>query len=116
LLKEKITIILTTPYLDEAERCNRVALMHKGEILGLDTPSSIKQKFGKEVVEIICTKIREAYKLIRDEIGYEVQMFGDRINVIVGNIKTDFPNIETVLKNNSIEILSYREVTPSLEN
>ncbi|RPI71836.1 MAG: ABC transporter ATP-binding protein, partial [Ignavibacteriales bacterium] len=116
LLKEKITIVLTTPYLDEAERCNHVALMHKGEILGLDTPGSIKQKLGKEVVEIICTKIRDAYRLIRDEIGYEVQMFGDRINIIVDSIKTDFPHIEGVLKNNSIEILSYREVTPSLEN
>lgn len=116
LLKEKITIVLTTPYLDEAERCNRVALMHKGEMLNIDTPGNIKQQLGKDVIEIICTKIREAYKVVRDEIGFEVQMFGDRINVIVNNIKNDFPQIEKTFKSHSIEIQSYREVTPSLEN
>ncbi|MDO8549753.1 MAG: ABC transporter ATP-binding protein [Ignavibacteria bacterium] len=116
LIKEKITIVLTTPYLDEAERCNRVALMNKGEIISLDTPNKIKQALEKEIIEIVCTKIREAYKLIRDEIGFEVQMFGDRINVIINNIEKDYPKIEKALKEHSVEILNYRKITPSLEN
>jgi ABC-2 type transport system ATP-binding protein len=48
LLKEGITIFMSTPYLDEAERCNRVALMNKGEIIALDTPGKIKDMLGKK--------------------------------------------------------------------
>ncbi|OGU74898.1 MAG: multidrug ABC transporter ATP-binding protein [Ignavibacteria bacterium RBG_16_34_14] len=116
LIKEKITVVLTTPYLDEAERCNRVALMHKGEIISLDTPNQIKQTLEKEVIEIVCTKIREAYVLIRDKVGFEVQMFGDRINVIINNVQRDYPIIEKAFKEHSIEIYYYRKITPSLEN
>ena len=116
LSKEGITIFMTTPYIDEAERCNRVAFMHNGEIISLDTPGKIKQTLNKEVIEIVCTKIREAYKLIKDEPRFEVQMFGDRINVIISSIEKDYPIIENLLKKNSIEILNYRHITPSLEN
>jgi ABC-2 type transport system ATP-binding protein len=116
LLKEEITVLLTTPYLDEAERCNRVALMHEGKILSLDVPNKIKENLEKEVIEIVCSKIREAYKLIKMQTGFEVQMFGDRINVIVDKIETDYPGLEKLLKNNLIEIISFRRITPSLEN
>jgi len=116
LSKEGITIFMTTPYIDEAERCNRVAFMHNGEIISLDTPGKIKQTLNKEVIEIVCTKIRDAYKLIRDETGFEVQMFGDRINVIINSIEKDYPVIENLLRKNEIEILNYRNITPSLEN
>ena len=49
LIKEGITILMSTPYLDEAERCNHVALMNKGKILGLDTPQNIKKSIEREV-------------------------------------------------------------------
>ncbi|HVO75305.1 MAG TPA: ABC transporter ATP-binding protein [Ignavibacteriaceae bacterium] len=116
LQREEITIVLTTPYLDEAERCNRVALMHEGKILSLDAPNKIKENLEKEIIEIVCTKIREAYKVIRQQTNFEVQMFGDRINVIVDSMKKDYPFIEQLLKKNSIEIINYRKISPSLEN
>jgi ABC-2 type transport system ATP-binding protein len=116
LLKEKITIVLTTPYLDEAERCNRVALMHNGKILRLDTPAKIKETLKKETIEIVCSKIREAYKLIRDKTEFEVQMFGDRITIIINSIENDYPVIKNLLEKNSLEVLDYRKITPTLEN
>jgi len=116
LSKEGITIFMTTPYIDEAERCNRVAFMHNGKIISIDSPNKIKETLNKEVVEIVCTQIRKAYRFIRDETGFEVQMFGDRINVIINSIEKDYPVIENILKKNSIEILNYRQITPSLEN
>ena len=67
LMKEGITILMTTPYLDEAERCNRVALMDKGKIIVLDTPKAVKNSIKKVIAEIVCTKVREAYKLVKDE-------------------------------------------------
>jgi ABC-2 type transport system ATP-binding protein len=116
LLKEGITIFMSTPYLDEAERCNRVALMSNGKIISLDTPQKIKASLEKDVIEIICTKIREAYKLIQQNFPFEIQMFGDRINLIVDEYETDYRRIEKLLNDNSIEILNRRLVTPSLEN
>ena len=116
LLKEGITIFMSTPYLDEAERCNRVALMSNGKIISLDTPQKIKGSLEKDVIEIVCNKIREAYKLIQQNFPFEIQMFGDRINIIVDEYETDYKRIEKLLSDNSIEILNHRLITPSLEN
>ncbi|MEJ2493261.1 MAG: ABC transporter ATP-binding protein, partial [Ignavibacteriaceae bacterium] len=116
LLKEGITIFMSTPYLDEAERCNRVALMSNGKIISLDTPQKIKGSLEKDVIEIVCNKIREAYKLIQQNFPFEIQMFGDRINIIVDEYETDYKRIEKLLNDNSIEILNHRLITPSLEN
>jgi drug efflux transport system ATP-binding protein len=116
LIKEGITIFMSTPYLDEAERCNRVALMNKGLILSLDTPQKIKSSLNMIIVEIVCSDIRAAYLFIRDKLNMEVQMFGDRINVIIENYEKDYPKIEKLLTQNSIEIINKRIISASLEN
>ena len=116
LLKEGITIFMTTPYLDEAERCTRVAMMNKGEIIAMDSPAEIKKSIGKQVIEIVCAPSRKAYDLFKHYDKYEAQMFGDRINVVVNNYEEEFPSIERLLKNNRVTISDYRTITPSLEN
>jgi ABC-2 type transport system ATP-binding protein len=116
LLQEEITIFMSTSYLDEAERCNRVAMLNRGEIIALDPPQKIKTSMEKEVVEIICNPLRTAYLLIKDQTGYNSQMFGDRINVLVNTYQQDYPIIEKLLKKNKIRITGKRMVTPSLEN
>ncbi len=116
LLKEEITIFMTTPYLDEAERCNRVALMHNGKIISLDTPKKIKASIQKEVIEIVCSPVRSAYKLIKGKTDYEIQMFGDRVDVMVSSNENDYPKLESLLKENKIEITSHRVISASLEN
>lgn len=114
LIKEGITIFMTTPYLDEAERCNRVAMMNKGEIIAIDKPTEIKKLINKQVVEIVCTPSRKAYEILKDK--YESQMFGDRINLVVDDESKDYPEIEKLLNQNKITIKDKRVVTPSLEN
>ncbi len=116
LLKEGITIFMTTPYLDEAERCNRVALMHNGKIISLDTPKKIKGSINKEVIEIVCSNAREAQKLVKENTNYEVQMFGDRVNVMVNNYETEYKSLEDLLERNGIAIINHRQVSASLEN
>lgn len=116
ILKDGITILMSTPYLDEAERCTRVALMNEGKIISLDTPKNIKASINKDVIEIVCSEIRKAYNIIRNNFDYESQMFGDRINVMVNNYKNDYPQIENLLKGISINVINHREITPSLEN
>ncbi|MBU0558618.1 MAG: ABC transporter ATP-binding protein [Bacteroidetes bacterium] len=116
LLKEEITIIMTTPYLDEAERCNRVAMMNKGKIIALDTPRNIKKEIQKDVVEIVCNPIRTAYKILKDNFDFDVQMFGDRINAVVNNYKEDSERIKISLSDSNVFVTSIRQTTPSLEN
>jgi ABC-2 type transport system ATP-binding protein len=116
LLKEGITIFMSTPYLDEAERCNRVALMNAGEIIALDTPQKIKEKMNKQIIEIICSPVREAYRTIKRNTTLEVQMFGDRINVVVENYKSELSSIKKMLAENKVQITDERIITPSLEN
>jgi ABC-2 type transport system ATP-binding protein len=116
LLKEGITVFMSTPYLDEAERCSRVALMHKGKIISLDTPQRIKESIKVEIAEIVCTNVRDANKLVKDNLNNEVQLFGDRINVVIDKGNNNLEQVLNLLKNNSIEVINYRIVPPSLEN
>jgi ABC-2 type transport system ATP-binding protein len=116
LIKEGITILMSTPYLDEAERCNRVALMNKGTILGLDTPQNIKKSIDREVIEIVCPAARKAYKIIKSEPGFEVQLFGDRIDIVVKNSADSLNKIINLFKQKELVISSHRIIPPSLEN
>ena len=116
LIKEGLTIFMSTPYLDEAERCNRVALMNKGEIIALDTPRKIKELMEKQTLEIVCAPVRKAYQIIKQQTNFETQMFGDRVDIIVDDVDKDYILLEKLLKENSIEIYDNRVVTPSLEN
>ena len=116
LIKEGITIFMSTPYLDEAERCHRVALMNKGEIMSIDEPRKIKASIHKEIIEIVSPQARRAYKLVQQNMGNEVQLFGDRINVVADSYEKEYGKIETLLKQNGVTIESSRSIPPSLEN
>lgn len=116
LLKEGITIFMTTPYLDEAERCNRIALMNNGEIISWDTPKNVKASLKEQIVEIVCSPSREAYNTIKANTEYEVQMYGDRLNVALQNYDEQYKNLERLLTDNNVEIYDHRVITPSLEN
>ena len=116
LQKDGITIFMTTPYLDEAERCNRVALMDKGKIISCDTPKNIKDSMQMKVIEIVCSPIREAYNAIKSKTDYEVQMYGDRLNVSVFQYERDYAIIKKLFYENSIIETDKRLITPSLEN
>lgn len=115
LQRDGITIFMTTPYLDEAERCNRVALMHRGIIISLDTPTKIKESTNKKTLEIITNDIRTSYKILANH-AVEAQIFGDRINVMISNYDVEFPMIEKLLSSNNIKIISSKVMQPSLEN
>lgn len=118
LLRQNITIIMSTPYLDEAERCTRVGLIHRGKLMVVDTPANVKKHMRGEVIELVpAGNIRAAAALLkRSGIAREVQTFGDRLNVIVTNRATDLPAIEAELKRAGFPVLERRDVSPSLEN
>jgi ABC-2 type transport system ATP-binding protein len=117
LLKSGITIVMSTPYLDEAERCSRVALMNKGRIMMVDAPANLKRTMHGDVLEIVCDRVRDGFKLLKGQPNvYEVQAFGDRLNVIVKNASHDLSAVESILSRQGISIRSSRIISPSLEN
>ena len=90
--------------------------MNTGKIISLDTPKHIKSSINKQVVEIVCNQVRDAYKLVKDQTDFEVQMFGDRIDVMVNNFDNDYKILEKILHDNEVEIVSHRIISASLEN
>ena len=117
LLKQGITIVMTTPYLDEAERCTRVALMNRGSLMRVDTPEGMKSAMVGEILEIVCDRVRDASALLREEEGGpEVQAFGDRIHVIGRSTASREAAIRRTLERGRIRVTSIRRIEPSLEN
>jgi ABC-2 type transport system ATP-binding protein len=117
LLARGITIIMSTPYLDEAERCTRVALMSRGKAMVVSTPSEIKEQMPGQVIEIVCSPVREAFRALkgRPEI-MEVQAFGDRLNIVVRDAKRDTPAVERILRGAGVSLIAVRGISPTLEN
>ncbi len=117
LLQQGITIVMSTPYLDEAERCSRVAMINKGRLMRVDTPAALKDAMHGEVVEIVCDRVREGFRLLKERWpAAEVQAFGDRLNVIVDDAQRDSPELRKTLQAAGIAIAALRVISPSLEN
>jgi ABC-2 type transport system ATP-binding protein len=117
LLKQGITIVMSTPYLDEVERCSRVALLNQGVALRIDTPEALKKEMEGEVLEIVCDPVRGGYSALRGRPEVlEVQAFGDRLNVIVRNASNDLSAVERVLRGSGIVPTAVRTIGPTLEN
>lgn len=116
LLHEGITILISTPYLDEAERFSRIIMLANGRIMKFDTPSNIKAGMKKQIIEMITPAIRETYELLKNNSGFEVQIFGDRIDAAVNDYERDYPVIKDLLGKNGIEITDHRLKPVSLEN
>jgi len=117
LLRRGITIFMSTPYLDEAERCSRVGLMNQGKLMAADTPQAVRRLMRGEVIEVVCADIRKAFEVLKrpPALG-EVQAFGDRLNIVVGNAAADFPAIAARLREAGIVAIDRRVIPPSLEN
>jgi ABC-2 type transport system ATP-binding protein len=117
LLRSGITIVMTTPYMDEAERCSRVGLLSGGRLLAADTPQGVKSLMRGIVIEIVCPEIRRAFAVLKSLPGLrEVQLFGDRLNVVVDEAEKETALIEAALLNAGIPVIQKRVLPPSLEN
>jgi ABC-2 type transport system ATP-binding protein len=117
LLEKGMTIMVTTPYLDEAERGSRVGLMDKGRFVVVDAPAALKSMMKGEVVELICDDNRKAASALKNIPGLtDVQTFGDRLNVVIDDTGKTRPEIERKLGQSGLKILDWRRVSPSLEN
>ncbi len=116
LLKEGVTIFVSTSYLDEAERCTRICLMHKGKILMDDNPAAIKKSLGMPMVEMWSDDARNAIDIIKSVKGVQsVSLYGNKLHVAI--TKSELVNdIIVNLSRSGIEIRGHREILPSIED
>jgi len=100
LYSQGITVVVTTPYMDEAERCNRVSLLFEGQVLAAGTPQEIKSRVKGQVLVVRNVPTHEGEKLLAqlpDVI--EVQTYGHQLNLIVdGDAKTIQTQVEQALE------------------
>ncbi len=83
LLREKVTIFVSTAYLDEAERCNRVGLIHRGRLLACGTPDEVKKLMRGTILEIRAEEPRQAVTVLKERLpAVSVGLFGDRVHVV----------------------------------
>jgi drug efflux transport system ATP-binding protein len=117
-LSQGITIVMATPYLDEAERCSRVALLNGGGLLALDTPAALSQSLPGALYEVIVGDHRRAAALLREIAGVgDVQMFGDRVHVrLARDDRTMLDVLAERLHHAGIAVTSVRPISTSLED
>lgn len=116
LQKEGVTIFVSTAYLDEAERCNRVALLHKGKLLALDTVEGVKGLLKGTLLELRSDRPREAARLLREARVGSVALFGDRVHILVAEGEAGQASIEATLKGSGMEVLGLKVIEPDLED
>lgn len=117
LLKQGVTLFVSTPYMDEAERCNRVALMDKGKVILCDTPPGLKAHMRGDMFEIIAqpaSAVKAA--LMGTDFVLGVQIFGDRQHVWVRNGADDEARVLAALAANGVTVSSIRKIIPGLED
>ncbi|HEU4712875.1 MAG TPA: ATP-binding cassette domain-containing protein [Pyrinomonadaceae bacterium] len=117
LSREGMTMVVATPYLDEAERCHRVALMHDGEIHNVGTPSAIRTGLGLDRLQVRSENLGQAEEVLSSvgEIA-DVQRFGDRLDVMVRDAESGAKTTSDALAKSGIALTEIKSTSPTLEN
>ncbi len=121
LAADGLTILVATPYLDEAERCNRVALMHLGEIRELGTPKELRHNLHATRLEVRAADLGKAEELLAAEVDRnntitDVQRFGDRLDVMAADPDQGRTVIEDTLRSGHLTFEKITADEPTLEN
>ncbi|NWF55889.1 MAG: ABC transporter ATP-binding protein [Syntrophaceae bacterium] len=117
LLREEVTIFVSTAYLDEAERCHRIALMHQGRLLSIGAPKEIKGLMKGELWELCCEPRMKAVETVKALSGVKgAGIFGDRVHVLFDHGPDAEERMKRALLGAGFEILSLRKIPPSLED
>ena len=111
-----LTMVMATPYLDEAERCTRVALLHEGRLLAQDEPSRLQARTEGVMVEVVVGEPREALRMLRGRLGVDrVQLFGDRLHVRLDH-GHPIESVREWLSDAGVSVADVRAIPPTLED
>ncbi len=111
-----VTLIISTPYMDEAERCSRVGLMYQGEMIMCDTPEQIKAMIQGELIVLWPTQVRRAREIVQELPGVsEIQIFGDQLRVFAQDVEGTMDAIREALEVRDIDIRDVQRGEPRME-
>ena len=121
LAGQGLTVLLATPYLDEAERCHRIALIHLGQIQQIGTPDEFRASLHAKRIELRTPDLRKALRAVRKVTGpdndiFDVQRFGDRLDLLSHSPDAARRTMEEIMRSEGIHIDSLRVDEPTLEN
>jgi drug efflux transport system ATP-binding protein len=117
LREEGVTILITTAYLDEAERCNRLALLHNGRVLYCDTPAALKQRMPGAVLAVMSTAPREVRTAIGAHDGVSNIIFiGGGVHAVVDQADLRIPQLRAALQTQNVPFDDITVVAPTIED
>ncbi|MGJ5673817.1 MAG: ATP-binding cassette domain-containing protein [Nostochopsis sp.] len=119
LSAEGMTIIVATPYLDEAERCDRVALMYSGQIHEIGTPAQLRANLGLRRLEVRTSNLEIAEQVLSNNSPaniVDVQTFGDRLDVLVEDATVGETQVRELFQQQQLSSPKIEENEPTLEN
>lgn len=115
LLRDGVTIFVSTAYLDEAERCNRVALLHEGRIIGSGTPDQVKELLPGRTWEVVAETPRRAAQVLREQFPQAgVTLYGDRLHFTAENVPAE--QVRAALESGRMAVTDVRPIRSSLED
>ncbi len=115
---EGVTVFVTTHYLDEAEQCDRLALMHAGRLVALGTVAELKTVFaGSTMLEVACPRTVEALEALGGQPwARETAVFGNRVHVLVDGGEEGLRRVRALLEGAGNAPVTVRPIVPSLEH
>lgn len=117
LLAEGIAVVVTTPYMDEAVRCNRLGFMMNGRILTEGTPRQLTRQFVGHVLELIATPKEHAKEIVRqDPAVRDALAFGDRLHLHVTMLDEAMNRLPSLLQEAGMTVTALRPIPPTLED
>ena len=118
LSEQGTTIFVTTHYMDEAEYCDRLGLIYRGQLIALGAPEELKTGFmSEDVIELNCENVHEAMEFIEELDGIrQVALFGRRLHVVAENADRALPTIREALTGKGITVHGMEKILPSLED
>ncbi|MFN8598796.1 MAG: ABC transporter ATP-binding protein [Anaerolineae bacterium] len=110
------TIIVSTPYMDEAERCNRVGLLFKGQLIEMNTPKAIKAAVRGQVIELQPDRLEEARAVLGTHADVlEIQVYGNLLHVFVDDATVSVPRLLQALDAVGVQSKPPRVIQPRME-
>jgi len=117
LREENVAVLVTTAYLDEAERCDRVGLIDQGQLLAVGTPTELKRLMDGSILAIRSDHAREIVSLLQPQtFSRSVNLFGDTIHLVCDHSRETEAQVTHLLAENNVDFQQIREIQPSLED
>jgi len=118
MAEEGVTVFVTTHYMEEAEYCNRLALIFRGKLVALDTPTELKQSAMRgELLLVECEPLGPALETLQSAAGVmDAAVFGNALHLVVQNAEAAVPLLRQYLTAHGIKVSRMEKVSPSLED